>query len=115
MTDQVLTFSDFSVVVYPQTTNVPGQGQVTKSGTAQQQRSNIFMRTDGQVASGSTTLQSIANFSDKDGYFILDTPQTLYVQGDNHLNSFVISKDLTLDQLAERMQAAITKRPARHG
>ncbi|MBP7633192.1 hypothetical protein KBA41_03400 [Candidatus Ozemobacteraceae bacterium] len=109
VTDQVLTFSDFSVVVYPQTVNVPGQGQVTKSGTAQQQRSNIFMRTDGQIASGSTTLQSISNFSDNDGYFILDTPQTLYVQGDNHLNSFVISKDLTLDQLAERMQAAITK------
>ncbi len=109
VTDEVLTFSDFSVVVYPQTTNVPGQGQVTKSGTAQQQRSNIFMRTDGQIASGSTTLQSISNFSDNDGYFILDTPQTLYVQGDNHLNSFVISKDLTLDQLAERMQAAITK------
>lgn len=108
VTDQVLTFSDFSVVVYPQTVNVPGQGQVTKSGTAQQQRSNIFLRTDGEIASGSTTLQSISNFVDNNGYFILDHPQTLYVQGDNHLNSFVISKDLSLEQLAERMQAAIT-------
>jgi len=108
VTGEVLTFSDFSVVVYPQAVNVPGVGQVVKRGTAQEQRSNIFVRTDGVVASGSTTLQSITNFVDRNGYFILDQPQTLYVQGDNHQGTLVVSKDITLDQLAERMQAAMT-------
>ncbi|HEY9071296.1 MAG TPA: flagellin [Candidatus Ozemobacteraceae bacterium] len=108
VTGEVLTFSDFSIVVFPQAVDVPGVGQVVKRGTAQQQRSNIFVRTDGQVASGSTTLQSISNFVDKNGYFILDQPQTLYIQGDNSQGKLTVSKDLTLDQLAERIQAAMT-------
>ncbi|HOY67951.1 MAG TPA: flagellin [Candidatus Ozemobacteraceae bacterium] len=108
VTGEVLTFSDFSIVVFPQAVDVPGVGQVVKRGTAQQQRSNIFVRTDGQVASGSTTLQSIANFVDNNGYFILDQPQTLYIQGDNSQGKLTVSKDLTLDQLADRIQSAMT-------
>lgn len=95
----VQTFSDFSVVVWP----IPG-----REGTPQIQRSNIMMRTDGVIASGSTTLQSISNFTDSNGNFILDIPQTLYTQGDNKQGALVVSKDLTLDQLAERMQLAMT-------
>ncbi len=105
---EVLTFSDFSIVVYPQSVNIPGQGVKVLRGTAEVQRSNIFTRTDGVIATGSTTLQSISNFYDRNGNFILNIPQTLYVQGDNQQGSLVVSKDLTLNQLAERMQAAMT-------
>jgi len=108
VTGEVMTFSDFSVVVYPQAVNIPGVGQKVMSGTAQEQRSNILMKTDGTVASNSTTLQSISNFYDKLGNFILAQPEVLYVQGDNGQGSLTVSKDLTLDQLAERIQAAMT-------
>lgn len=109
----VQTFSDFSITVFPKTDRVIDENGnlVTKvyKGTAQVQRSAIFMRSDGVVASGSTTLQSISNFYDKNGFFILDEPQTLYVQGDNAQGTVQVSKDITLDQLAQRMQAAMTK------
>ena len=104
----VLTFSDFSVVVYPQSKTVPGVGEVVMRGTPQEQRSAYFVRTDGVIASGGTTLQSITNFYDNNGTFILDLPQTLYTQGDNHQGNLVVSKDITLDQLAARIQAATT-------
>ncbi|NLI78332.1 MAG: hypothetical protein GX442_18085 [Candidatus Riflebacteria bacterium] len=107
VTGAVLTFSDFSVNVMPQekwTIN----GLTQMKGVAQQQRSAIFVRQDGEIASGTTTLQSISNFYDNNGYFILDQPQTLYIQGDNHQGTLVVSKDLTLDQLADRIEAAMT-------
>ncbi|MBF0498585.1 MAG: hypothetical protein HQM09_00495 [Candidatus Riflebacteria bacterium] len=103
VTGEVQTFSDFSVTVLPTT-----QNGVVMKGTVQVQRSNIFMRTDGQVASGTTTLQSISNFYDQNGTFILDIPQTLYVQGDNKQAPLVVSKDLTVTQLAARIQSAMT-------
>lgn len=107
VTGAVVTFSDFSVTVMPQE-KYTINGLTQMKGTAQQQRSAIFVRQDGEIASGTTTLQSITNFYDNNGYFILDQPQTLYVQGDNHQGTLVVSKDLTLDQLAERIQAAMT-------
>ncbi|NCB39418.1 MAG: hypothetical protein EOM80_11680 [Erysipelotrichia bacterium] len=106
---QVLTFSDFSVVVWPKTEYVPGIGQKVYSGTAEQQRSAIFLKDDGEVASSGTTLQSIANFYDANGKFILDIPQTLYLQGDNSQGEIIVSKDLTLQQFADRIQAAMTE------
>ncbi len=108
VTGEVLTFSDFSVVVYPQAYYDTTLGWIEKRGVAQQQHSNIFTKVDGTIASSGTTLQSIANFYDNNGYFILDAPQTLYVQGDNHQGTMVVSKDITLKQLGERMQAAMT-------
>ncbi|RCK79809.1 MAG: Flagellin protein FlaA [Candidatus Ozemobacter sibiricus] len=107
VTGAVLTFSDFSVMVMPKEEMTP-YGPRQLKGTAQVQRSAIFVRTDGQIASGSTTLQSISNFYDQNGYFILDLPQTLYIQGDNHQGALTVSKDLTLNQLAQRIQAAMT-------
>ncbi len=106
---EVLTFSDFSVVVWPKSEYVPGVGQKVYSGTPEQQRSNIFTKTDGTIASSGTTLQSIANFYDNNGHFILDLPQTLYLQGDNSQGEIVVSKDITLNQLTERIQAGMTE------
>lgn len=108
VTGEVVTFSDFSVVIYPQAVNVPGEGYKVMQGTKEIQRSNIFVRTDGEIAKNDTTLQSISNFYDQNGFFILDLPQTLYVQGDNSQGDIIISKDLTLDQLSQRVQQAMT-------
>ena len=106
---EVLTFSDFSVVVWPKSEYIPGKGQVTYSGTPEQQRSNIFTKVDGTIASSGTTLQSISNFYDNNGHFILDLPQTLYLQGDNSQGEIIVSKDITLNQLTERIHLGMTE------
>lgn len=106
--DEVLTFSDFSVVVWPKSEYIPGIGYKTYSGTPEHQRSAIFVTLDGEVATASTTLASLANFYDNNNHFILDLPQTLYLQGDNSQGEIVVSKDLTLAQLTERIEAAMT-------
>ncbi len=105
---EVLTFSDFSIVVWPKSEYVPGIGQKVYKGTPEQQRSAIFLNTEGEIATSSTTLQSLSNFYDKNGHFILDLPQTLFLQGDNSQGEIVVSKDITLGQLQERIQAAMT-------
>ncbi|MGM0598722.1 MAG: flagellin [Candidatus Rifleibacteriota bacterium] len=109
VTGEVLTFSDFSVVVWPKSEHVPGVGQKVDRGTPEQQRSNIFTTTEGDIASSSTTLQSISNFYDSNGHFILDLPQTLHLQGDNEQGEITVSKDLTLNQLSSRIQDAMTE------
>lgn len=105
----VLTFSDFSIVVWPKAEFIPGIGQKVYSGTPESQRSAIFLTVEGEIASSSTTLQSLANMYDSNGHFILDLPQTLYLQGDNSQGNIVVSKDITLGQLSERIQAAMLK------
>lgn len=105
----VLTFSDFSIVVWPKSEFIPGIGQKVYSGTPESQRSAIFLTVEGNIASSSTTLQSLANMYDSNGHFILDLPQTLYLQGDNSQGNIVVSKDITLGQLSERIQAAMLK------
>lgn len=109
VTGEVLTFSDFSIVVWPKSEYVPGIGQKVYKGTPEGQRSAIFLNTEGEIASSSTTLQSLSNFYDKNGHFILDLPQILYLQGDNSQGEIVVSKDITLGQLVERIEAAMTR------
>ena len=104
----VLTFSDFSVTVMVKQEVIPGIGYKSYDGVAEVQRSAIFTTVDGNIASSSTTLQSIANFYDAEGNFILDLPQTLYLQGDNHQGTCTVSKDLTLAQLTERIEMMAT-------
>ncbi len=104
----VLTFSDFSVTVMVKQEVIPGIGYKSYDGVAEVQRSAIFTTVDGEIASSSTTLQSIANFYDAEGNFILDLPQTLYLQGDNHQGTCTVSKDLTLAQLTERIEMMAT-------
>jgi flagellin len=109
VTGEVLTFSDFSVVVWPKSEYVPGIGQKVYGGTPEQQRSNIFTTVEGEIASSSTTLQSLSNFYDNNGHFILDLPQTLYLQGDNSQGEIIVSKDLTLGQLTDRILKGMTE------
>lgn len=108
VTGEVLTFSDFSVVVWPKTTYVPGVGLRVERGTAEQQRSHIMTKEDGSIAGRETTLQSISNFYDTNGVFLLEAPQVLHVLGDNDRGEIIVSKDLTLGQLIERIEAAMT-------
>lgn len=104
----ILTFSDFSVTVMVKQEVIPGIGYKSYDGRAEVQRSAIFTDLNGQIASSSTTLASISNFYDAEGNFILDLPQTLYLQGDNSQGSCTVSKDLTLAQLTERIEAMAT-------
>lgn len=105
----VLTFSDFSVTVMVKQEVIPGIGYKSYDGQAEVQRSAIFTTLDGEIASSSTTLASISNFYDAEGNFILDLPQTLYLQGDNHQGTCTVSKDLTLAQLTERIEGMATQ------
>ena len=107
-TGEILTFSDFSVTVMVKQEVIPGIGYKSYEGKPEVQHSAIFTTTEGTIASASTTLASISNFYDANGNFILDIPQTLYLQGDNSQGSCVVSKDLTLTQLAERIQGMAT-------
>ncbi len=107
-TGTVLTFSDFSVTVMVKQEVIPGLGYKSYDGQAEVQRSAIFTTLDGEIATASTTLQSISNFYDAEGNFILDIPQTLYLQGDDSQGTCTVSKDLTLAQLAERIEAMAT-------
>jgi flagellin len=108
-TGEVLTFSDFSVAIYPKQVTLADGSTTTLDGQAAVSRSAIFTRTDGLIASSTTTLASISNFYDNYGNFILDLPQTLYLQGNNSQGKFVVSKDLTLEQFAQRLEEAATQ------
>ena len=115
VTDQVLTFSDFSVAVWIKSEYVAGEGQKTYYGSPEQQRSAIFLKTDGSIADDTTMLMSISNFVDNNGNFILEDAQTLYIQGDNSQGSLEVSKGLTLAQLNDRIKGAMTKDQLGHG
>lgn len=115
VTDQVLTFSDFSVAVWIKSEYVAGEGQKTYYGAPEQQRSAIFLKTDGSIAEDNTMLMSISNFVDNNGNFILEDAQTLYIQGDNSQGSLEVSKGLTLSQLSERIKGSMTTDQLGHG
>ena len=76
-----------------------------KGGISQMQRSQTFTKKDGgNLAEGSTQLQSIAQFYDQNGVFVLDSPQTLTLTGNSGTKSLTIDGQMTLDQLAAGIQ-----------
>ncbi|MBI3039096.1 hypothetical protein HYY75_08625, partial [bacterium] len=78
-------------------------------GVAQEQRTNIFtLKGTSTFADSSTKLEEIGQFYDANGVFVLATSQTLTIQADSTITSIQVSKDLTLRQLAERIQNAVT-------
>ncbi len=78
-------------------------------GISQMHRSQIFNLNDGsgKLADGSTQLQSIAQFYDSNGVFVLDTPQTLTVNGNTSSAEIVMDGQMTLDNLAADLQNAL--------
>ena len=81
------------------------------SGISEMQRSQIFALKDtGALANGGTQLQSIAQFYDANGTFVLDTPQTLTISGNGKSTSLTIDGQMTLDNLAAAMQNAVASK-----
>ncbi len=80
-----------------------------KGGISQMQRSQIFMVKDsaGTLATGSTQLQSIAQFYNANGVFVLETPLSLTVNGNAKNASVVLDAQMTLDNIASSFQNAI--------
>jgi len=79
-----------------------------KGGISQMQRSQTFTNKDtGNLAEGNTQLQSIAQFYDENGVFVLDTPQTLTLSGNSGAEPITIDGQMTLDQLSAGIQQAL--------
>ncbi len=80
-----------------------------KGGIAEMQRSQIFTLNDGTgaLASGGTKLQSIAQFYDSNGVFVLDTPQILTLNGNGETTTINLDGQMTLDNLSAEIQNAM--------
>ena len=78
-------------------------------GASQMQRTQIFTLNDGAgtLADGGTQLQSIAQFYDANGVFVLDTPQSLNIHGNGKDTSVILDGQMTLDNLAADLQNAL--------
>ena len=77
-------------------------------GISQVQRSQIFTnKNTGELATGSTRLQDIAEFYDADGIFALSTTQTLTVNGNADSSSIILDGQMSLNELAAEFQQAI--------
>lgn len=81
-------------------------------GVSEMQRSQIYTLNDGsgKLANGSTQLQSIAQFYDANGVFVLDTPQTLTLSGNGESTSISLDGQMTLDNLAAGLQNAMVSK-----
>ncbi|MFZ5952044.1 MAG: hypothetical protein ACOYXC_15155, partial [Candidatus Rifleibacteriota bacterium] len=88
------------------------QIDLLSGGVSEMQRSQIFTLNDGsgKLATGSTKLQSIAQFYDANGVFVLDTPQILTLNGNGESTSITLDGQMSLDNLAAGMQNAIASK-----
>lgn len=82
------------------------------SGISQMQSSQIFTIQDsqGDLADGGTQLQSINQFYDANGVFVLDTPQKLIINGNSQTTEINLDGQMTLDNLAAEIQNAIASK-----
>lgn len=80
-----------------------------EAGISQMQRSQIFTINDdnANLAQGTTQLQSISQFYDANGVFILDTPMSLTINGNSNSTAIQLDGQMTLDNLAAEIQNAI--------
>ena len=81
---------------------------LVKAGVSQVQTSQLFMnKNTGELATGSTVLEDIAQFYDANGVFAIATPQILTATGNSESYSFTVDGKMTLNQLAAAMQNAL--------
>lgn len=80
------------------------------AGISQMQRSQIFTINDehSTLAQGTTQLQSISQFYNANGVFILDTPLALNINGNSNTTSIQLDAQMTLDNVAAAVQNAIS-------
>lgn len=82
---------------------------VVSAGVSQTQKSQTFMnKATGQLASGSTKLEDIAQFYDEKGVFALSSPQKLTVTGNSQSSEITIDGKMTLNELAAKLQGALS-------
>ncbi|NLF95477.1 MAG: flagellin, partial [Candidatus Riflebacteria bacterium] len=76
--------------------------ELLRAGISEMQRSQILTVKDasGKLADGGTQLQSIAQFYDANGVFVLDTPQILNINGNGRTIGITIDGQMSLDNLA---------------
>ncbi len=81
-------------------------------GVAEMQRSQIFTLNDGSgnLATGGTQMQSIAQFYDSNGVFVLDTPQVLNLVGNSKTTTVNLDGQMTLDNVAAEIQNALVSK-----
>ena len=86
--------------------------ELLRGGIAEMQRSQIFTIAGeaGEVADGSTLLQSIAQFYDANGVFALATPQSLILNGNGNTATVNLDGQMTLDNLAAELQNALASK-----
>ncbi len=79
------------------------------AGISQMQRSQILTvkGASGELANGGTQLQSIAQFYDANGVFVLETPQALSINGNGRTVSLTLDGQMSLDNLAGELQNAV--------
>lgn len=85
--------------------------ELVRGGVAEMQRSQIFTINDGSgtLADGNTQLQSISQFYDANGIFILETPQILTLSGNTESTEITLDRQMTLDNLAGSIQNALVR------
>jgi len=80
------------------------------SGTKQVQASLILKDKDtGKIAGLSTKLQDLESFYDNDGNLVLAEPTTVTLRGNGEKTEVIISGDMTLQEVSNAMQDAITR------
>jgi flagellin len=82
---------------------------LVQSGVSQMQRTQIFSLNgeDSALAQGTTQLQSISQFYNENGVFILDTPLTITISGNAQSTSIQLDAQMTLDNIAAAIQNAV--------
>ncbi|MBF0498587.1 MAG: hypothetical protein HQM09_00505 [Candidatus Riflebacteria bacterium] len=83
---------------------------LVNGGIAQMARTQIFTKMGADSASladGSTQLQSIAQFYDANGVFVLENTQAITLVGNDKTSSVSIDGQMTLDKLAANFQNAV--------
>lgn len=85
--------------------------ELVKGGISEMQRTQIFTLNDGsgKLADGNTQLQSIAQFYDANGVFVLETPQLLTLNGNSGTTNITLDGKMTLDNLAAGIQNAMVR------
>lgn len=80
------------------------------AGISQMQRSQIFSLQDkqGSLAQGNTQLQSISQFYNANGVFVLSTPLSVTINGNSKSTSVTLDAQMTLDNVAAAFQNAIS-------
>lgn len=79
------------------------------SGTKQVQASLILKDKDtGKIAGLGTQLQDLESFYDNDGNLVLDEPTKVTLRGNGEKTEVIISGDMTLQEVSNSMQEAIT-------